>query len=149
MLWWQVFRRSDSARASAGPLLSRLSKVAAEGSAKAAQRVEGIQAALALALAASASAKVDSTVPASFWESLATPKAPLLSLATLARLSAQDAVSQLLLAESLLLQVTCVLQLCRVHQTRSAAGFVSFYYTWQALLSKACQQRVSKLRRGL
>ena len=110
MLWWQVFRRSDSARASAGPLLSRLTKVAAEGSAKVAQRAEGIQAALAVALAASASAKVDSTIPASFWESLAAPKAPLLSLATLARLSTQDAASQLLLAESLLLQVICILQ---------------------------------------
>lgn len=72
-----------------------------------AQRPEGIQAALALTLAASACAKVDSTIPASFWESVTAPKAPLLSLATLAKLTTQDATTQLLLAETFLLQVKC------------------------------------------
>ncbi len=104
-------QKSESARASAGPLLSRLTKVASEGSAKVALRAEGIQAALAVALAASASAKLDSSIPGSFWESLAAPKAPLLSSATLARLTAEDAASQLSLAECLLLQVTGILHL--------------------------------------
>ena len=104
-------RRSESARASAGPLLSRLTKIAAEGSAKVIQRAEGIQAALAIALAASANSKTDSIIPASFWEILAAPKAPLLSLATLAKLGTEDAVSQLHLAESLLLQVRCILNM--------------------------------------
>lgn len=104
---WQVLQRSESARASAGPLLSRLTKIAADGSAKVAQRAEGIQAALAVALAASASAEFDRSIPTSFWESLVAPKTPLLSSATLAKLTAEDAASQLSLAESLLLQVTC------------------------------------------
>ena len=116
LCWWQVLRRSESARASAGPLLSRLTKVAAEGSAKVAQRAEGIQAALAVALASSASTKLDSSIPSSFWEALAAPKAPLLSSATLAKLSAEDAASQLSLAESLLLQVTGILHLCHYNK---------------------------------
>lgn len=96
----------ESARAAAVPLLSRLTKIAAEGSTKVAQRSEGIQAALAVALAASADSKSESSVPASFWETLAGPKAPLLSTATLAKLAPEAATSQIQLAESLLLQVS-------------------------------------------
>lgn len=103
MILLQILQKSESARTAASPLLSRLTKVAAEGSAKVAQRAEGVKAALAIALAASTGSKLESSVPAS-WDSVADVKAPLLSAATLAKLTPEDASFQLYLAESLLLQ---------------------------------------------
>ena len=105
----QVLQESECARPAASQLLSRLSRIAAEGSSKVAQRAEGVRASLAVALVASADREAEASVPASFWEALTAGKAPLLSTATLAKLALSDAVLQLHLAESLLLQVGCVL----------------------------------------
>ena len=105
-----MLQKSERARPAAFQLLSRLTKVAAEGSAKVAQRAEGVRASLAVALVASTAPEAEASVPASFWEALTAGKAPLLSTATLARLASADAVLQVHLAESLLLQVGCILR---------------------------------------
>ena len=102
-------QRSERARPAASQLLSRLSRLAAEGSSKVAQRAEGVRASLTVALVASTDHEAAASVPASFWEALTAGMAPLLSTATLARLAAADAVLQLHLAESLLLQVGGIL----------------------------------------
>ena len=105
----QVLLESECARPAASQLLSRLTRIAAEGSSKVAQRAEGVRASLAVALVASTGREAAASVHASFWEALTAGKAPLLSTVNLARLASADAVLQLHLAGSLLLQVGCIL----------------------------------------
>ena len=89
--------------------MAPLSKIAADGSAKAAQRAEGVAAALALALIAGASVEADKDL-GSFWTLLKAPNAALLSTATLAKLPAAEAAYAAELAEVLLLQASQSLQ---------------------------------------
>jgi hypothetical protein len=92
-------------RASAQLLLAPLTKVAAEGSAKAAQRSEGIAAALGVALIAGAGGKSDKGIDI-FWSLLAPANAPLLSLSTFGKLPTEEAAYAVSLAETLLMQVS-------------------------------------------
>ncbi len=101
----QILHGSHDVRSSADDLVAPLSKIAADGSAKAAQRAEGVAAALALALIAGASVKADKDL-ASFWTLLKAPNTALLSSATLAKLPAAEAAYAAELAEVLLLQAS-------------------------------------------
>ena len=92
-----------------------MSKIASDGSVKAAQRAEGVTAALAIALIAGADVKADKSLE-SFWALFKAPSAALLSTATLARLPATEAAYAAELAEVLLLQVShfCSMQISSI-----------------------------------
>lgn len=96
---------STEVRSSAVGLLAPLVKVASDGSAKAAQRAEGVAAALAVSLIASANVTADKALEP-FWAVLRAPNAALLSTAMLSKLPVEEAAYAAQLAEVLLLQVS-------------------------------------------
>ncbi len=123
----QILHSSHDLCCSAGGLLAPLSKIASDGSVKAAQRAEGVTAALAIALIAGADVK-NSKGLESFWTILSAPNAALLSVATLAKLPAAEAACAAELAEVLLLQVSHVMQFFGSRQIPVLRSQVRFYY---------------------
>ncbi len=118
----QALRSSHEVRASAGALQAPLAKLAADGSARAAQREAGLSAALALAYIAGAGADGGGQLLAGFWALLNAPAAPLLSVALLARLPPEEAHVCAELAQVLLLQVSSCTALLRVHEESNSWG---------------------------